>query len=560
MKRLTMAAVLVCALAAPAAADLADGLAAYERADYAAALAVLTPLAQAGDADAQLRLGRMFYAGLGVAQDFVTAAAWLQKAAAAGVGEAQDGLGRLYYSGEGVPQDFAEAARLFRSAAMLGVAAAMDDLAGIYLRGEGVPQDFAEAARWYLAGAERGRAEAQYSHGLMYYDGRGVPQDYAEALRWFRRAAAQRLGGAMSIIGEMYRLGRGVRRDPVRAYAWFNLGTALAPAPARVLAVLARDRAAETLSPQDLARGQRLARALHARIVVLAEGARPPSEADLAALTQGADGAAAEIAAVEPPPPFDALTLAPEADAPVREPADEEIVTAAPAEPVVVAAIEESPATPVAPADAAEIAAAAEGPAPAPEVLAPAPERPLDEEIAAAAPATADLAAAEPDVDVALAGTGGEDYAAEPAQQPQDLQGEAEARGEAAPVSPGESAEVVSAEPVESPPAEAVSDVAVAGLDAGLAAYRALDYWRAATVWRPLAQQGDARAQRRLGQLYFDGTGVPMNPVQAYFWWTLAARQGDDEAHALLAGATPGRAPDALLVARLLADSWSPAR
>ena len=177
-----------------------------------------------------------------------------------------------------------------------------------------------------------------------------------------------------------------------------------------------------------------------------------------------------------------------------------------------------------------------------------------------AAPATADLAAAEPDVDVALAGTGGEDYAAEPAQQPQDLQGEAEARGEAAPVSPGESAEVVSAEPVESPPAEAVSDVAVAGLDAGLAAYRALDYWRAATVWRPLAQQGDARAQRRLGQLYFDGTGVPMNPVQAYFWWTLAARQGDDEAHALLAGATPGRAPDALLVARLLADSWSPAR
>ena len=29
MKRLTMAAVLVCALAAPAAADLADGLAAY---------------------------------------------------------------------------------------------------------------------------------------------------------------------------------------------------------------------------------------------------------------------------------------------------------------------------------------------------------------------------------------------------------------------------------------------------------------------------------------------------------------------------------------------------
>ena len=36
-----------------------------------------------------------------------------------------------------------------------------------------------------------------------------------------------------------------------------------------------------------------------------------------------------------------------------------------------------------------------------------------------------------------------------------------------------------------------------------------------------------------------------MNPVQAYFWWTLAARQGNDEARALLARATPRRAPEA---------------
>ena len=74
MKRLIAAVVMICAIAAPAAADLEGGLAAYERGDYAAAFDLLTPLAQAGNADAQVRLGHMFHAGEGVAQDFVSAA------------------------------------------------------------------------------------------------------------------------------------------------------------------------------------------------------------------------------------------------------------------------------------------------------------------------------------------------------------------------------------------------------------------------------------------------------------------------------------------------------
>ena len=127
MKRLILAVALLCATAVPVVADLRGGLAAHQRGDDPAALDLLTPLAQAGDADARLLLGPMFHAGKGVEQDFVAAASWLQKAAAAALGEAPAALGRPNYGGEGVPQ----------------------------------------AARWYLAGARKGRAEAQYVVRLL---------------------------------------------------------------------------------------------------------------------------------------------------------------------------------------------------------------------------------------------------------------------------------------------------------------------------------------------------------------------------------------------------------
>ena len=71
-------------------------------------------------------------------------------------------------------------------------------------------------------------------------------------------------------------------------------------------------------------------------------------------------------------------------------------------------------------------------------------------------------------------------------------------------------------------------------MEVGLAAYDSLDFWAAVAVWRPLADRGYAPAQRLMGQLYFNGTGVRANPVQALFLWTLAAGNGDHEAASLL--------------------------
>ena len=76
----------------PAAAQTFDAaLEAYERGDYATALAGFQNYAAQGDAAAQFNLGFMYANGEGVPEDDVTAYAWLNIAAAQGQSSANEG-------------------------------------------------------------------------------------------------------------------------------------------------------------------------------------------------------------------------------------------------------------------------------------------------------------------------------------------------------------------------------------------------------------------------------------------------------------------------------------
>lgn len=99
------------------AGPLEDGVAAYDRGDYATALRLLHPLANGGNRDAQYRLGIMYGTGQGVPQDYVDARKWYRMAADQGNADAQNNLGIMYVKGEGVPQDYVEAHRWFNLAA-----------------------------------------------------------------------------------------------------------------------------------------------------------------------------------------------------------------------------------------------------------------------------------------------------------------------------------------------------------------------------------------------------------------------------------------------------------
>jgi TPR repeat protein len=51
------------------------------------------------------------------------------------------------------------------------------------------------------------------------------------------------------------------------------------------------------------------------------------------------------------------------------------------------------------------------------------------------------------------------------------------------------------------------------------------DYATAMRLWRPLAEQGDAHAQHKVGFMYELGLGVPKNEAEAAKWYRLSAEQ-----------------------------------
>jgi uncharacterized protein len=81
----------------------------------------------------------------------------------------------------------------------------------------------------------------------------------------------------------------------------------------------------------------------------------------------------------------------------------------------------------------------------------------------------------------------------------------------------------------------ALIGVAAAGpLDDGQAAYQRGDFATALQIFRPLAEQGNAEAQRMLGAAFASGQGVPQDFVQAMIWYSEAADQGDPDAQSNL--------------------------
>ena len=96
-------------LAAPADAAFRQGLSAYNSGDFAKAMKIWLPLAQAEDAAAQAGIGFMYHRGMGQPVDNRKAAYWLRKAAEHGQPEGQMMLGTLYFYGKGVEKDYVKA-------------------------------------------------------------------------------------------------------------------------------------------------------------------------------------------------------------------------------------------------------------------------------------------------------------------------------------------------------------------------------------------------------------------------------------------------------------------
>ncbi len=209
---------------APATASLDDGLRALQQRDYPRAIKELRPLAEAGDLEAQYRIGRM------------------------------------YEFGAGYPKDVAQAVAWYRKAADKGYIDAMQELGVLYATGDGVPRDDAQSAQWFRKAAEAGNPTAQYNLGLLYAKGSGVKQDNAQAIAWWRKSAMQGMRAAQFKLGVAYENGEGVARDPALAYASY----AIAAQGGNADYAAARDAAGKALAAGQRAQAQAAADAWRA--------------------------------------------------------------------------------------------------------------------------------------------------------------------------------------------------------------------------------------------------------------------------------------------------------
>jgi hypothetical protein len=103
------------------AGPIEDATAALERRDFATALQLLRPLAERGNADAQMKLGFLYVAGGGIPQDYAAAVKWFHLAADQGQANAQCFLGLMYFEGRGVRRDYVSAHMWLNLAAAGGI-------------------------------------------------------------------------------------------------------------------------------------------------------------------------------------------------------------------------------------------------------------------------------------------------------------------------------------------------------------------------------------------------------------------------------------------------------
>jgi peptidoglycan hydrolase-like protein with peptidoglycan-binding domain len=115
-----------------------------------------------------------------------------------------------------------------------------------------------------------------------------------------------------------------------------------------------------------------------------------------------------------------------------------------------------------------------------------------------------------------------------------------------------------------------VGGLALAGLAAatpasadyydGMTAYENRDYATAHRELQPLADRGDARAQRLVGLMYRDGLGVRQDLIRAYMWFDLAAQRNQYGAAELRDEVGRRLQPWQLDEAKKMAAAWGPPR
>jgi len=148
--------------------QLEDAKTAFDNKDYEKACELLSPMAEAKNAEAQTRLGIMYLNGQGVERDLTKGLGLIMEAANQGYDVAQ-----------------ACALNVFMDMAREGDTGAMYNVGGMCLKGWGGDQDKAVCLKWLEEAARLGHLPSAEMLNKIYSKGQfGIPRDKEKAAEW----------------------------------------------------------------------------------------------------------------------------------------------------------------------------------------------------------------------------------------------------------------------------------------------------------------------------------------------------------------------------------------
>lgn len=170
----------------------------------------LTPVAEKGNAKAQVKLGNILSSHI---EDITGAVKWFEKAAEQNDSEGYLGLGRLYRN----KKEYYKAQKYLRLAADAGNGYAQLDLGELLLNPE--LNDVTGALGWLQQSAESGNYFAMRRLSEIYGDGKLVDKNDKKSLYWDEKGYAKGDDCAAYNLALRYLNGKGVVKDEKKAIA-----------------------------------------------------------------------------------------------------------------------------------------------------------------------------------------------------------------------------------------------------------------------------------------------------------------------------------------------------
>ncbi|MDY0195559.1 MAG: tetratricopeptide repeat protein [Sulfurovaceae bacterium] len=189
MKKIIISALLIGSFAF--GMEMKDGIAEYDKGNYAKAYKIFYALAKNGDPKAQYNIALMSLSGKGTNVSHKEAISWYTKAADQNHAPSQYSLGYMYQKQAKTKPLLINQAKYWYTQAMTnGVKEAYTNMAFLYYTGYGkdIPKDIPKAITLLSKAASMGDANAQLNLAIIYGWKNDVPNDKQKTYKYLKQA------------------------------------------------------------------------------------------------------------------------------------------------------------------------------------------------------------------------------------------------------------------------------------------------------------------------------------------------------------------------------------